>query len=639
MVRVLTFVVCCCCLNSIFADEVRMRIGTVEEVHRFERVAPGASVSREVGAGGDGAAILVQNVIGDDIEGHAFDMEVRQKETTLGRRAGLTSGFGRRSQCFSAPKSATTTTIQILNHSTEELLLSNVQLLPLSADTASNATAADFTLCLLVNRALSGDDAIVDNFADLRDVAGIAKAAAIELYYANLSPEEMRAQLKSLRRWCEKHKTQALVSPCSWWAGTPKEVFERPEFQQVCWSETDTLPNSPELKKLMGEKADVRYGFTVPNMWSSTPWQTMNHPELNALRKERLAFALPLVEQELKGILAGYVSENEPAYWAWEAGDYMYPVRRANLWADFNPHTVADAKKVGVILDPADGLSNSERMWLQFNAANYVQDTINVFRDAKLSAPVYSHALLGQHFPMQGTGRSHPYGEIARVRNARIGIETLRTTDMDALRRIREWGPWACVNREENDGVGLEYHLGMLMAEYMMGAELFNSYNWDTVNENDRSIRYMDEFLKCIQGGGKFLLSQNAGSGEWKPADGLVSPLVVRPDAPWANQLELSLRSSDPAATVTVALTKGVSGPVLAARTIAAGEFSTSGMTRIDFGDLTPLQQDESIVLHLAAGPAVNVKTRDSAPLYRLICDLTAERRRSQQIIRLAGGN
>src|SRR5690606_30105083 len=130
---------------------------------------------------------------------------------------------------------------------------------------------------------------------------------------------------------------------------------------------------------------------TVPNKWSSTPWQTMNHPELNALRRDRLQTALPLVEQELGDILIGYVSENEPAYWAFEESDDAYPVKRKGLLADFNPHTVAAAKQDGVELNPIGGLSIEERLWLHQNVARYIQNTINIYGENGITKPVYSH--------------------------------------------------------------------------------------------------------------------------------------------------------------------------------------------------------------------------------------------------------
>lgn len=613
-----------------------MKIGAAAENLQYETIPPGATRELRIDKHAGQHALVLRTVIADDLEGHAYDFELADPSgLVVARRAGTTRGFGRRTFFARLPlaamRNATSLTLTLRNHAPEPLNLESVTPTLLAK---APEKPSDFTLSFLVTTGTEGTR-LLDKIDTLPAAPGARKAISTEFYFARRPTRVLKAELQWIREQCAKHGLGYLPVLCSWWAGTPREVWDRIEFQQVCWSETDIHDEGPALRQLLGDRWDIRYGLTTPNMWGNTPWQTMNHPELNELRHERMTKAVKLIEQDAREVLIGYVTENEPAYWAWEAADYKYTVKRRDLWADFNPHTVAAAAKDGVTLNPADGLGHKERMWLLDNLTRYMQACVDTITSAGASRTVYSHSLLAQHFPFQGTGLYHPYAETARVNGAAVGLETLWRTDLDALLRVREWGPWACVNREENDGTGLEYHVAMLQIEYALGATLFNSYNWPSVNENDRAMNYFREFLESVSGGGDVVAGEQRGTGVWRDIASAQSvPLSIRGEFPWFNAIELNLRAPKDAGPLAVWITRGVNGPIVGWSLVEAADAASSGPTRIDFGDLARVEQDSALALHFQAPAGWQIEHGEDTPAYRLLCNIVVERERSAAVNR-----
>ncbi|HXG23829.1 MAG TPA: hypothetical protein VNJ09_04680, partial [Chthonomonadales bacterium] len=177
------------------------------------------------------------------------------------------------------------------------------------------------------------------------------------------------------------------------WGGSPKGIpdgaggkFDDLPYQQITYDPADSV-DDPGLAAIMGDRYDRRFGLTVPNVWSDTPWLTFNHPRLNQFRHIRLTQALSAwrAEQERlaargkAALLPGELSTGEETvYWAKGVEDRSYTqlnggVPRTNLMADFNPFTVEDALRDRILLDPRDGLDNNERWWLHQNLARWQQ--------------------------------------------------------------------------------------------------------------------------------------------------------------------------------------------------------------------------------------------------------------------------
>lgn len=357
----------------------------------------------------------------------------------------------------------------------------------------------------------------------------------------------------------------------------------------------------------------------------------MNHPELNRMRHERLAGAVRILEEEMGPGIVGYVTENEPAYWAFEGSDNEYPVRRENLWADFNPHAVEAARQDGVTLDPADGLDLVERVWLHHNASRYQQETADVVRETSHSGRLYSHALLDySHFPFAGTDHARPYADIARLQGARTGIEMIWKVDTDALWRVREWGPWGCVNREEWDGYSIDYHVATLRACYMMGADMLNSYNWHRMGREGDPKEYFTTFLEDLsKRDGVVEIGARSGGKEWHPLTRWDAGIATDDASSWANALELSLRAAADASPLRVTMRREYDGPIVAEQLLFPSDAAGEKPVRIRFGDYTRTEQGSDLQLYLESDGGWEYQGSWYGPDYRLLLDLNEERRRS----------
>lgn len=337
---------------------------------------------------------------------------------------------------------------------------------------------------------------------------GIGIGFASEIGYANQDAATVESKLVECAELAKRYKVPALIGLISWWSGTPLGVadgaggkFGDMKYQQICYSPDKEHPVNSDLQKLLGSRYDQHYRLSTPNQWSNVPWLTMNDRTLNDYRSKRLTEAVGLLKKVSSGDaswLAGVYLENEPRYWDSQCEAAIGDANPPRLWADFNPVTVADAKRDGVELNPADGLSNDELAWLHRNVGRYMQDVVSVYRAGALSSgfslalPVYTHSLqLRNMFP--GAAINHPASEWAYAVGARSGIEGMNTMPSDFY-RLREWGKWGDVDREENDGMDIALHLWDLRVAYMMGSDLYNSYNWHAIGP-ERFIAYVKEFL------------------------------------------------------------------------------------------------------------------------------------------------
>ncbi len=618
--------------------EISMMVGAVMERYECVRVPEGEHLSTSLDSTNRLDSLLLRIVIPDDLEGHRYDFELTIDGKTMHRRSGETRGFGLRSffitmSALPPPPVEKKHSLALLNHCDEDLYVRELVLIPRFVSRLRKPYLKDdFILALLTNNL--DDTSQFEFISRIVDAPSVKKAFSIEYYYAVRSPEQLHDIIATVKKRCTEYDLGFVAIPCSWWAGTPVEVKQRRDFQQVCWSNTDTYDEGEELKKLLGDRWDIRYGWTIPNKWSSTPWQTMNHPELNAMRHKRLEIAMSLLSEGLGDELLCIVSENEPAYWAFQGSDEKYPVRRSPLWADFNPYTVADAEEEGVMLDPSDGLDIVERIWLQRNLVTYNQRTIAVINKVFPSPTLYTHALLDYtHFPLEGTGHARPYAEVARVNGARLGVEMIWKTDMDALWRIREWGTWATVNREEFDGFSITYHVATLMANYMMGADMLNSYNWQPMNREGDPLEYFNRFMNAIKSGGRVTLSERKRAGEWFPLEEWSGALGRNDALPWGNQITLELKCNRLGSYLHLWLTDGENGAVVAYRLLEYSDIALGGPTTLDLGDFIHLEQTDRVYLHLAADEGWEYFGSAEGPDYALLLNLPVERRRSRYII------
>src|SRR5688572_7289945 len=86
------------------AEQIGVPIGQASESFTCSRIEPnGSQTFPESGA--NSGRLLLRFIVPDDLEGHAFDIELQSGGTTIARRAGTTSGIGRRSIVLLPPAS------------------------------------------------------------------------------------------------------------------------------------------------------------------------------------------------------------------------------------------------------------------------------------------------------------------------------------------------------------------------------------------------------------------------------------------------------------------------------------------------------------------------------------------------------
>ncbi len=286
--------------------------------------------------------------------------------------------------------------------------------------------------------------------------------------YANPDSNAVAAKIRAYAQLAERHKVPWVLQLSSWWADTPLRIsdgagghFGDIQYQQIGYSKFDTY-DDPGLREFMDRESPGKYsrhyGLTVPNLWSDTPWLTMNNERLNAFKVKCVGRAIATVN-EIRStpggvLLQAIVTDDEPIYWTrvtdWFEQGYGKVnggVRRTDLTLDFNPSAVSAAARDGVTLDPADGLNAAERQWLNDNNSRYVALICSAIRDS-LASPagklpdlrerIYNYLLAQPLYPLDDYG--HPGWEIGMVPGAAIGLEA---SDERYFTRARDLGPLA----------------------------------------------------------------------------------------------------------------------------------------------------------------------------------------------------
>lgn len=440
------------------------------------------------------ALIRIQEVYPDTPKQPRYIYDVLINGRLVFKRDYTGAGFGLVSYFIKVPDWAyESNQITIINKGSDPIQVMDVQ--SVSAESLNQLESTDsFGLLGMVpwSHGSKQAKAWIDTLASQIPVKqGFYKGYSTEFYFARWPMETVEQQMADTLKWAKEKNMAFLPLMVSWWSGTPVEnpdgeggKFGDIKYQQVCWSPEHTVDDTPQLKALLGDRWDIHYCLSVPNEWADTPWLTMNSPKLNVYRHERLDEALRIFSAKLKSTdvpVLGVCLDNEPRYWdtACEAGNPKRDL--TTVWGDFNPLVVADAAKDGVNLNPSDGLNAKERMWLHRNVARYNQNTVNRAvktlkkTDPALLGHIYTHSLQLVGFP--GDEISHTMAEWAYAKGALTGLEGfwMKLSDLD---RVREWGPWANINREETDGADIGMHIWDLRLTYARGGRLYNSYNW-----------------------------------------------------------------------------------------------------------------------------------------------------------------
>lgn len=197
-----------------------------------------------------------------------------------------------------------------------------------------------------------------------------------KLDYMNMPTDSSVGKLAEYLALAAKHDMALQIMPTIYW-GSPLVAdgkggfFTDAKYQQVSYN-----------------SLDGKYYGTNPNVYSSTTWVTSGSDLLNGACATRLQ----AVFSTFNGILSQYrnqgsyslplsiVMEHGVCYKA--LGTSKAIAANALDGGDFNPFVVAKAKADGVNLDPTDGLSQEEKLWLIKNHANYNQGLADAYHAA-----------------------------------------------------------------------------------------------------------------------------------------------------------------------------------------------------------------------------------------------------------------
>lgn len=319
---------------------------------------------------------------------------------------------------------------------------------------------------------------------------------SFEIPYMNRSDREVKMQFSYWLDTAVKTDTPLFVNLNSWWGGTPGGpdgkggFFGDAEYQQVCF-----------------DPATLNYSLSVPNMWSNTPWLTMNHPVLNNARKQRLARVIRILQQTVAEYSAvqrvpeiSVFLDNEPAYWAAFAygGD-------PDAGGDFSPFLTADAKKDGVEFARNEPLGEAQREWLLKNMSGYINSLARVCSEQRghepiilksgrevpvahrISSNVYTHVFPFACYPYMHP--QHPQWETHITPYAKLGIESSTAEDSRILDYAVRLGTFADINAERACMHDYDFYL----QNYIYGADacmIFNYRGGDAEAVNEQGMGF-----------------------------------------------------------------------------------------------------------------------------------------------------
>lgn len=167
----------------------------------------------------------------------------------------------------------------------------------------------------------------------------------------------------------------------SWWGGTPAGpdglggMWQDVPYQQITWDPTNSDGRG-------------NWQLSSPNEFSNTPWLSMNNDHYNAVRVQRIKETVEFIQLRTAELaLAGQnlpaihlYTENEPYYWPIYWKQYEFG-KNPNGVGDFSPWVIEDAEKDGIALNPGDGLSEEEALWMYRNLNTYISEVGNAMAE------------------------------------------------------------------------------------------------------------------------------------------------------------------------------------------------------------------------------------------------------------------
>ncbi|MBO5070506.1 MAG: hypothetical protein J6C37_09110, partial [Roseburia sp.] len=330
---------------------------------------------------------------------------------------------------------------------------------------------------------------------------------SFDIYYMIWEEELLYERLDHLMRLSAEADMPLYLNLNSWWSGTSGGMDGKGGF----WKDLAYQQIIYDPDNVNGQGI---WQLTTPNMWSSTPWLSMNEEWYNQVRNEKLKkisdyIAMKQAEYaaEKNDVDVNIFLENEPTYWAYS----HYNSSTVTGRADLSYTVIQAAAKEGFTLDPTDGLSTEEQLWLFYNHTTYIEaegeavqeglgnDAIIIvdgevtYPTTQMSEKSYSHVQGGYE---EFDGVTYPHWECHIVDNLRLGLEYSRPDSLSdvELQYVLARGTYADVNIERS----AVSNFAVISQLYKYGADyaiLFNikSTDYSLVEAQDSPLSEISE--------------------------------------------------------------------------------------------------------------------------------------------------
>lgn len=308
---------------------------------------------------------------------------------------------------------------------------------------------------------------------------------AYEIYYMKTSMAKVKDQIAYILKLSHATGVPVSLDLTAWWAGTPTgpdgrgNTWGNVKYQQIVYD--------PLNVDGMGN-----YQLTTPNIWSNTPWLSMNDRHYNDVRAAKIRELVRYISMKSAEMAAAgqsvppinVIGEVETVYWPYFS---YYPSPMGS--GDFSPLVKKAALADGVTLDPAKGLTQQDRMWLEKNLTNYyatVADAIQKgagynpividngtiqYPNYQLADNAYSHTFVDWGFPINNSQMGNWETQI--FNNIHFGGEAAGGGYHRYYNYLAARGKYAIVNIAR--GSITNFHV--LPRYYADGAEFATIYN------------------------------------------------------------------------------------------------------------------------------------------------------------------
>lgn len=505
-------------------------------------------------------------------------------------------------------------------------------------------------------------------------------------YFTVRTAAQMAANYQRYLRLSREYGLPFAIESTADWEGTPRGVpdgkggyFGDLQYQQILWSPQDqTGPDkdvyvnpggeTQRLTELLGDDYEPHYGLSVPNIWGNTPWLTWHHPDLNAYYERKANESLEevgrlLSELESQGEawrLLPFSTANESVYWSTRNGigvadnaytEYNDGVERRDLYADYNPYTVAAAAEDGVTLDPTDGLSEPEKTWLYKNQSHHQQlfadlfyrgipreriqiiDGRRVYPEDMLRHNIHSEIYSRMQEPYySGTFPSTAQGVVEHARPGAqyISLSSYNPGGFYHLQKLREFGRIANPNLESSVSGHPPDKTLLLRQAYVNGSRYTSPYNWHV---GSPAAEWINPFIDDMTPWDVVHAPDPDGELTGHP---VVSQELTAGELRLANRIDVGLRRDGPPAPLRLTL---YSAPdktqVVAMRHLAANEIAANGWVPF-YVPVVELDRGRTYLVEIeqlgGGSPAYVFPTAGGSLLYRVGLDMEAERDRSMVI-------